>query len=44
MLGDQTEDTEDSETLILAITTLLEHYFSLVKDVFEEDWGIPIHC
>ena len=41
MLGDQTEDTEDSETLIQAITTLLEHYFSLVKDVFEEDWGNP---
>ena len=41
ILGDQTEDAEDSETLIQATTTLLEHYFSLVKDVFEGDWGNP---
>jgi DGQHR domain-containing protein len=41
ILGNQTEGIEDSETLIQATATLLEYYFSLVKDIFPGDWGNP---
>ena len=39
VLGEQTENSEDSDALIQASVTLLEYYFSQVKKVFPADWG-----